>query len=192
MSKSKKRPARKPGPDHKKPSKTEPDLRFRKVPQMPAAQADEQPGGRVEVVRRAIVLLEGGQPGDVVADALAEEFDFSPRMGRKYIRRARQLMHRHLEAEIPFARAARIRSMLDIRRRADAKGDFKTALAAEKEIADLQGLYVHKSEVTNGMTPEVAGLMAAIALNPYDQKRRLAELEAKEKASQTTQTTEAE
>lgn len=188
MSKSKKRPARKPGPDHKKPSKTKPDLRFRQVPQFSDNPADEQAGGRVEVVRRAVILLEAGQPGDVVADALAEEFDFSPRMGRRYIRRARQLMQRHLEAEIPFARASRIRSMLDIRRRADATGDLKTALAAEKEIADLQGLYVHKSEVANGVTPEVAGLLAAISLNPYDQKRRLAELEAKEKASQTTET----
>ena len=57
-------------------------------------------------------------------------------------------------------------------------------MAAEKEIGELQGLYTVKIAGTvGGMSPEHAGLIAALALNPYDQQRRMAELEAKAAAA---------
>lgn len=151
----------------------------RKPPPAPSATGDRERLGRVEIVREALSYLEAGAQADVIAERLAQNHGFTARMGRKYARRAREIMSARAAAEAPFARAVRIRSMLAIRRRAVAVGDLGIALAAEREIAELQGLYRHRSHVTADVTPEVAGLLAAVALNPFDQRRRLADLEAK-------------
>lgn len=169
---------RKAAPNHSR--KTAPDLRARAL-RGPDSRADTP---MVERIHKAIELLESGEPPERCAAKLAEFFNVEPRQGRRYIRKAREKITLLLEREAPHARGQRIRRLQVASRLAQANDDAKGIVAAEKEIAELQGLYVVKTaNVTGGMTPEQAGTLAAIALNPYEQARRLVELEAKARAA---------
>lgn len=156
--------------------KTKPDLRGSK-------SQDSGPGIEAtmpERVRWAMRLLgDTGDPPERIVDRLCDQFAVSRRQAARYVARARAKMSRLLDKEAPHARAQRIARLRVASKLAQELRDPKGIVAAEKEIGDLQGLYNQKVTTTTGVTPELQGLLSAIALNPYDQQRRLAELEAK-------------
>lgn len=179
MSKKSPKTSRKAAPNHSR--KTKPDLRGRVV----RKSQDSGPGVEAtmpERVRWAMRLLgETGDPPERIVDQLCVQFGVCRRQAARYVARARVKMTALLDREAPHARAQRIARLRVASKMAQQIMDPKGIVAAEKEIADLQGLYVEQRKVdgTVGLTPEVQGLLAAITLNPYDQHRRLAELERK-------------
>lgn len=179
MTKKPPKTKRRAAPNHSR--KTKPDLRGTVV----GTRQDSGPGidaTMPERVRWAMHLLgETGDPPERIVDQICDRFNVSRRQAARYVARAREKMTRLLDREAPHARAQRIARLRVASRMAQDIRDPKGIVAAEKEIADLQGLYVEQRKVdtTMGMTPEVQGLLSAIALNPYDQQRRLQELEAK-------------
>lgn len=139
---------------------------------------------RVERIRAAIKLLESGEPPERCAEKLAATFRVTPRQANRYIRKARERMSRLLEREMPHARAQRVRRLMRASVLAEANDDAKGMVAAEKAIGELQGLFITKvAAVNGGLTDEQAGTLAALALNPFDQARRLRELEDKARSA---------
>lgn len=178
MSKKKPQP-KKPAPKRSRAKKTKPDLRSRVL-----RGPDNRPETTMpERIRVAMAELETGDPPERVADRLAAMFGVEARQARRYIRKAREMITKLLEREAPHARGQRIRRLSRASRGAEAVKDWRGVVAAEKEIAELQGLYVVKHELGGAVGSEAAGLLKALALNPHDQRRRLAELEAKEAAA---------
>ena len=168
---------RKAAPNHSR--KAKPDLRARAL-RGPDSRPDTP---MAERVRAAMLVLETGQPPERCADELAAHFGVAPRQARRYIRKAREKITKLLEREAPHARGQRIRRLMVASRLAEARKDPRGLVAAEKEIAELQGLYTKHVSLTGGLDVETAGLLKAISLNPHDQRRRMAELEAKERAA---------
>lgn len=93
----------------------------------------------------ATKLINGNSREDIVLYC-SENWDIGERQTDKYIVRAKELVEKSVKRRIEYDYAKAVRRYEDLYKVSYEKKDYKTALAVNKELTVLQGLYKQQLE----------------------------------------------
>ena len=101
----------------------------------------------LRIAEIATMLINGSCRGDIV-QFIAEKWSVGERMSDNYIKKAKEEITLSVKKDIQYDYAKAIRRYEFLYQKVIEKNDYKTALAINKELTNLQGLLVNQIEHT--------------------------------------------
>ena len=97
-------------------------------------------------IKDIATLLINGNSREVIVLHCSENWSIGERQADKYIARAKVLVEKSVKRKLEYDYAKAVRRYEDLYKLSLEKKDYKTALAVNKEITALQGLFKHQIE----------------------------------------------
>ncbi|WP_340307416.1 hypothetical protein [Riemerella anatipestifer] len=97
-------------------------------------------------IKNIATMLINGNSREVIVLYCSENWNIGERQADKYIARAKVLVEKSIKRKLEYDYAKAVRRYEDLYRLSIEKKDYKTALAVNKEITALQGLFKQQVE----------------------------------------------
>jgi len=97
-------------------------------------------------IKDIATLLINGNSREVIVLHCSEKWNIGERQADKYIARAKVLVEKSVKRKLEYDYAKAVRRYEDLYKLSLEKKDYKTALAVNKEITTLQGLFKQQFE----------------------------------------------
>jgi len=97
-------------------------------------------------IKDIATLLINGNSREVIVLHCSENWSIGERQADKYIARAKVLVEKSVKRKLEYDYAKAVRRYEDLYKLSLEKKDYKTALAVNKEITTLQGLFKQQIE----------------------------------------------